>query len=441
MLRYSRALLTLLAVTSLLVSASPSMAATADPAPRLRISVAPATISTGQTSRVCVRTLRNERVNLYAYTLPNRTYRLVRTGAAANTLPCWDVRPGADTRLYASLAAGPASRNSPSIVIKVVRPRPVSHVPPVLGRSRNGICDPGEVCYYYNSNHAGSVSDFFSSVPDYGTSQPTCYEFRGPGAGRGLCVKNRAASVWNRSPGIVRVYFNSNFSGRFQDLAPGAKVNLSPGLKNNNASHQYRGLPPSVPPVVSVPPVNFCALNNSYEAVRRLLWNECVLPPLAATAPTLFRTPSGRVVRGRLNDDCSTAGFVNWPGVKQAVYGPAGNKDRPWFYDFTTACRAHDYGYQLIRENVLGRRARGNVDNVFKATLLDICRAYPGRSLPVAPSCTQVAWATWLAVTYIGWKDPGFGEPIGPVPGACGLPFPRSEPELVRQLRELLTGC
>ena len=99
------------------------------PAPPLRISVAPATITAGQSSRVCVRTLPNEQVNVYAYTLPNRVYRLVRTGAAANTLPCWDVRPGADTRLYAAPAAGPASRNSASIVIKVLA-RTASYVAP-----------------------------------------------------------------------------------------------------------------------------------------------------------------------------------------------------------------------------------------------------------------------------------------------------------------------
>ncbi|MEV0408598.1 peptidase inhibitor family I36 protein, partial [Actinoallomurus sp. NPDC050550] len=30
------------------------------------------------------------------------------------------------------------------------------------------------------------------------------------------CVKNSAASVWNRSSKTVRVYFNSNYGGRYQ---------------------------------------------------------------------------------------------------------------------------------------------------------------------------------------------------------------------------------
>jgi len=103
---------------------------------------------------------------------------------------------------------------------------------------RDGTCDSGEFCYYYNSNEAGSVSDFTDSVDDYGTTQPTCYDFKGAGAGKGVCVKNNAASVWNRTSKTVRVYFNSNNAGASQDFAPGAKGNLDATLKNNNASHE-----------------------------------------------------------------------------------------------------------------------------------------------------------------------------------------------------------
>ncbi|WP_084599363.1 SpoIID/LytB domain-containing protein [Actinoplanes subtropicus] len=104
---------------------------------------------------------------------------------------------------------------------------------------RDGTCDSGEFCYYYNSNEAGSVSDFTDSEDDYGATQPTCYEFKGAGAGKGLCVKNNAASVWNRTGKTVRVYFNSNFAGASQDFAAGAKGNLDATLKNNNASHEF----------------------------------------------------------------------------------------------------------------------------------------------------------------------------------------------------------
>jgi len=110
---------------------------------------------------------------------------------------------------------------------------------PASAAARDGACDSGEFCYYFNSNEAGSVSDFTESIEDYGTTQPSCYEFKGPGNGQGLCVKNNAASVWNRTSKTVRVYFNSDFGGASQDFAAGAKGNLNATLKNNNASHEF----------------------------------------------------------------------------------------------------------------------------------------------------------------------------------------------------------
>ncbi|GID95566.1 peptidase inhibitor family I36 protein [Amorphoplanes digitatis] len=109
---------------------------------------------------------------------------------------------------------------------------------PASAAARDGACDSGEFCYYFNSNQAGSVSDFTESQDDYGTTQPSCYEFKGAGEGQGVCVKNNAASVWNRTGRTVRVYFNSNFAGAGQDFASGAKGNLNATLKNNNASHE-----------------------------------------------------------------------------------------------------------------------------------------------------------------------------------------------------------
>ncbi|WP_326564081.1 CHAP domain-containing protein [Micromonospora peucetia] len=111
---------------------------------------------------------------------------------------------------------------------------------PAQAASRDGICDTGEFCYYYNSGHAGSISDHTGSLANYGSTQPDCYEFKGAGDGQGLCVKNNAAAAWNRTSNTVRVYYNSDYdaSYAYQDLAPGAKTNLNATLKNNNASHQ-----------------------------------------------------------------------------------------------------------------------------------------------------------------------------------------------------------
>ncbi len=104
--------------------------------------------------------------------------------------------------------------------------------------TRNGVCQAGEFCYYYNSYQAGSMSDHKPSQADYGATQPTCYEFKTAGNGQGVCVKNHAASVWNRTGHTVRVYFNSSYGGSYQSVAAGAKVNLNSTLKNQNASHR-----------------------------------------------------------------------------------------------------------------------------------------------------------------------------------------------------------
>jgi hypothetical protein len=109
---------------------------------------------------------------------------------------------------------------------------------PAAAAGRDGVCNSGEFCYYYNSDEAGSISDFTSSLGDYGTTEPSCYDFKGAGAGKGQCIKNNAASVWNRTSKTVRVYYNTGYAGQYQDFAAGAKGNLNATLKNNNASHQ-----------------------------------------------------------------------------------------------------------------------------------------------------------------------------------------------------------
>ena len=114
--------------------------------------------------------------------------------------------------------------------------------------SRNGVCDPGEFCYYYNSNNAGSLSDLPERLEQYGDKQPGCYEFKGPGAGHGLCQKNQAASVWNRTDKTINVYFNSGLGGHSQAFAPGAQGNLQANLKNQNASHGPAGTSTPAPP-------------------------------------------------------------------------------------------------------------------------------------------------------------------------------------------------
>ncbi|MEV7232216.1 peptidase inhibitor family I36 protein [Polymorphospora sp. NPDC051019] len=104
---------------------------------------------------------------------------------------------------------------------------------------RNGICETGEICFYWGHNLTGSLSDFTGSLKRYGSTQPSCYEFRSPGIGQGECLKNNATSAWNRSGRTVRVYYNSDHAGPYDDVAPRTSRNLG-NTYLNNASHEFR---------------------------------------------------------------------------------------------------------------------------------------------------------------------------------------------------------
>lgn len=104
--------------------------------------------------------------------------------------------------------------------------------------SRNGVCEGGEVCFYYLSSQSGSVSDFTTSVPNYGSSQPGCYEFKGTGFGKGQCIKNNVRSVKNRTSRVVAVYYNSNYGGAVLYISPNSSQDLG-FLSDDNASHRF----------------------------------------------------------------------------------------------------------------------------------------------------------------------------------------------------------
>ncbi len=123
----------------------------------------------------------------------------------------------------------------------LVAPATVLAAPASAATARNGVCETGEFCLYYNTGPAGSLSDFTTSVSDYGDTQPGCYDFKGAGSGKGLCVKNNAAGAKNLSSKTVRVYYNSGYdaSHAYQDFAPGAVANFTSTMKNQNAGHQF----------------------------------------------------------------------------------------------------------------------------------------------------------------------------------------------------------
>ena len=101
--------------------------------------------------------------------------------------------------------------------------------------ARNGVCEDGEFCLYYNSNQQGSVSDFDASVSNYGTGAD-CYHFLGAGAGKGQCVKNNAASAWNRRDAVVTVFYKSGWTGPIDTFTHGVKGNLT-STYNDNVGH------------------------------------------------------------------------------------------------------------------------------------------------------------------------------------------------------------
>lgn len=112
---------------------------------------------------------------------------------------------------------------------------------PAQADARDGKCQSGEFCYNYNSDLKGSWSDFRGSVGNYGTSQPSCYEFKGAGKGKSKCIKNDAGGFWNRSGKKVTIYYNSGHAGKSVTVKPGAKGKLPAGVYNDNASHRIGG--------------------------------------------------------------------------------------------------------------------------------------------------------------------------------------------------------
>ena len=107
--------------------------------------------------------------------------------------------------------------------------------PSALAAGQDGRCEAGEFCLYFNSGQAGSMVDMAGGKKDYG-SGANCIQFVTAGAGRGQCVKNHAASGWNREDAAVAVFYKSDWAGAIDTFVSGEKANLTK-TKNENASH------------------------------------------------------------------------------------------------------------------------------------------------------------------------------------------------------------
>ena len=107
--------------------------------------------------------------------------------------------------------------------------------PSARGDAQNGVCEPGEFCLYFNSGQAGSMVDMAGGHKDYGTGA-NCIEFITRGDGRGRCVKNNAASGWNREDYAVTVFYKSGWAGAIDTFVSGERSNLTK-TKNQDAGH------------------------------------------------------------------------------------------------------------------------------------------------------------------------------------------------------------
>jgi murein DD-endopeptidase MepM/ murein hydrolase activator NlpD len=107
--------------------------------------------------------------------------------------------------------------------------------PSAQAAGQNGRCEAGEFCLYFNSGQQGSMVDMAGNKRSYGTGA-NCVKFITAGAGRGRCVKNNAASGWNRENYAVTVFYKSNWAGAVDTFVSGARANLTK-TKNDNAGH------------------------------------------------------------------------------------------------------------------------------------------------------------------------------------------------------------
>ena len=106
--------------------------------------------------------------------------------------------------------------------------------PSAQAAAQDGNCQVGEFCLYFNSNRAGSIVDMSGGHTDYGSGSGCVKWVNGSQAGR--CVKNNAASAWNREAAAVTVFYKSNWSGAIDSIVADDWANLTK-TKNENAGH------------------------------------------------------------------------------------------------------------------------------------------------------------------------------------------------------------
>lgn len=98
-------------------------------------------------------------------------------------------------------------------------------------------CPENYFCFYFNSNFAGARADYFYSD---GNLDNELFN-KGGTSGRGVVVKNNAASAVNNWAYYATVYYNSGCNGSVASQSFGAysKGNFAEPMKNDNASFKW----------------------------------------------------------------------------------------------------------------------------------------------------------------------------------------------------------
>lgn len=105
---------------------------------------------------------------------------------------------------------------------------------PAQAAGQDGTVENDEFIFYYNSNLAGSFSDFATSKTNLDP-----YDFLKPGlAGYGQTIGDNAASVRNLRASTARVYVSTGYIGVYDQVAAESSRNLSLAY-NNNASFRW----------------------------------------------------------------------------------------------------------------------------------------------------------------------------------------------------------
>ncbi len=106
----------------------------------------------------------------------------------------------------------------------------VAGAPAASAAGKDGVCQSGELCLYYNSNYGGRIFDLYVNDSNFsGDVFP----------GTTTSANNNTASYFNADTYTWYVYTGANRSGSRGNLPPGHYGNFSSIYKNTVSSAYY----------------------------------------------------------------------------------------------------------------------------------------------------------------------------------------------------------